>query len=210
MAPRFLLLILCLLLTGCTATRSFLGVSPKADREFSGEGPESSRNDSTDLPGSESASAIYGRFDIALRAELEGWHGTPHIMGGNSKTGVDCSGLIKQVYADLLEVHTSRTTGQLIREGKSVRKSKLKTGDLVFFTPESKKGGHAGIYLSNGEFTHASSSRGVMTSKLSNPYWTRYYETGRRIIPDITSLRRALARIETRNELARALQSNSK
>ena len=116
---------------------------------------------------------------------------------------------MQQLFADVLDLATPRTTGELIQEGRRVSKSKLKTGDLVFFSPESKKAGHVGVYLSQGDFAHASSSKGVMTSKLTNPYWKKYYETARRIISDESSLIAALRRIEERQELARNLQTSA-
>ena len=206
MAQRFLLLFACLLWTGCAATQSFLGITPRSDVEM-----ETRENrDAEPVVAHEDADVLYAKFETALKSELEDWYGTPHVWGGTSRSGVDCSGLIKQVYADLLGVQTKRTTGELIEEGQHIRKSKLKAGDLVFFSPNAKKGSHVGIYLSEGDFAHASSSRGVMTSSLSNPYWTRHYETGRRLILDELWLQESIRRIEERQSLAKELQSSTK
>jgi cell wall-associated NlpC family hydrolase len=53
----------------------------------------------------------------------------------------------------------------------------LQPGDLVFF----RTGGflflfrrrHVGVYLANGEFAHASGTKGVATSRLDEPFWKR-------------------------------------
>lgn len=62
------------------------------------------------------------------------------------------------------------------------RKQKLEEGDLVFFDiKRGKKASHAGIYLQNGHFIHASSSSGVVISKLNNPYYEKHFHRGGRI-----------------------------
>ncbi|NQV73338.1 C40 family peptidase [bacterium] len=209
MTRHVLVIAACLLLTGCTATRSIFGISPELSEESGTEASDGSGYEAGEGALEQGAPSVYERLDTALRLELEGWHGTPHVWGGNTKKGVDCSGLVQQIFADVLDLETPRTTGELILEGRRVSKSKLKTGDLVFFSPESKKAGHVGIYLSQGDFAHASSSKGVMTSKLTNPYWKKYYETGRRLISDESMLFTALRRIEQRQELARYLQTST-
>ncbi|WP_286076278.1 C40 family peptidase, partial [Parabacteroides goldsteinii] len=60
----------------------------------------------------------------------------------------------------------------------------LQEGDLVFFKTgggKKKTPNHVGIYLKNGKFIHTSTSRGVMVSSLSEPYYTRSWITGGRV-----------------------------
>ena len=121
------------------------------------------------------------RVSTALRTEIQSWIGTPHRMGGMSRRGIDCSGLVVVVYDALFDLQLPRTTADLIHVGQGVKKKNLTGGDLIFFTPEHKKR-HVGIYLGRGEFAHASSSKGVMISRLDNTYWERYYVTGRRVL----------------------------
>src|SRR5690606_42149596 len=63
----------------------------------------------------------------------------------------------------------------------SVDKKDLKSGDLVFFKIRSRNITHVGVYLGDNKFAHASSSRGVMISDLTEPYWRRYYFDGGRM-----------------------------
>lgn len=118
-----------------------------------------------------------------LRAEVEEWRGTPYVIGGNSRSGIDCSGLVQTFYADLFDVDLPRTTEDQVRQGRAVAKDDLQTGDLVFFRPTGRTR-HVGIYLSDGAFAHASTSRGVTISHLDRSYWRRSYWTARRVLAD--------------------------
>lgn len=125
-----------------------------------------------------------------LRAAAARWDNTPHQMGGTSQRGVDCSGLVQSIFAHEFRVGVPRTTEQQVRTGRSVPRAQLRPGDLVFFRPEWKKR-HVGIYLSDGEFLHASSSSGVTVSNLRRAYWTERWWQGRRLLSMATDSTRA-------------------
>ncbi|UTW13445.1 C40 family peptidase [Marinobacterium rhizophilum] len=108
------------------------------------------------------------------------WRGTPYRYGGTSRNGIDCSALIQQGFRRHFNQELPRTTEGLLSVGDVVSAEELRPGDLVFFRTGSY-GRHAGIYIENGRFLHASTSRGVMISDLTNPYWKRHYWTARRI-----------------------------
>jgi cell wall-associated NlpC family hydrolase len=110
------------------------------------------------------------------------WQGTPYRLGGNDRSGVDCSGFIQQVFLQLEGPYLPRTTEQQARQGDKVAAHRLQPADLVFFKTGWKQR-HAGIYLGNGEFMHASTSRGVMISRLDNPYWQDSWWMARRLMP---------------------------
>jgi probable lipoprotein NlpC len=57
-----------------------------------------------------------------LRAEIQSWLGTPHRMGGMSRRGIDCSGLVVVLYDDLFDLRLPRTTTALMRRGRRVEK----------------------------------------------------------------------------------------
>jgi len=113
--------------------------------------------------------------------EFEEWEGTPHKMGGNSKRGIGCSGFAHYVYTKLFNINVPRTTKQFFAAGIKIDKSQLKPGDLVAFMPHSYPR-HVGIYIGNNKFIHASTSKGVMMSDLSDPYWEKHYVMSRRIM----------------------------
>ena len=79
----------------------------------------------------------------------------------------------------------SRSSADMLKYNcKKVSRGKLQEGDLVFFKTgggKKKTPNHVGIYLKNGKFIHTSTSRGVMVSSLSEPYYTRSWITGGRV-----------------------------
>jgi len=55
-------------------------------------------------------------------------------------------------------------------------------GDLVFFkTGSGENGLHVGIYDTDNQFIHASTSQGVVKSSLDNVYWNKKFWQARRI-----------------------------
>ncbi|MBC2709680.1 MAG: C40 family peptidase [Desulfosarcina sp.] len=121
------------------------------------------------------------RPEQMLRSEIPSWLGTPHRMGGVSRQGIDCSGLVVVLYDGLFDMRLPRTTTALMRTGRRVEKQNLAAGDLVFFKPGTKVN-HVGIYLSHGEFVHTSTSNGVTISRMDDDFWRRCYLTSRRLL----------------------------
>lgn len=116
-----------------------------------------------------------------LRAAVRTWEGTPHRLGGNDRQGVDCSGLVVQIYRDLFDIPLPRTAAALSKTGRAIDLGQLSPGDLVFFRlPDGKR--HVGIYLDRGQFAHTSTRRGVMISRLQEPYWQATFWTARRLL----------------------------
>lgn len=115
-----------------------------------------------------------------LHQQYQRWAGTPYRLGGVDQRGIDCSGLVLRVYEDLYGLRLPRTTEAQVNLGRKVAPDELQTADLVFFKTGWKTR-HVGIYIGQGRFFHASTSRGVMISSLDNPYWQRHYWTSRRV-----------------------------
>ncbi|MGB8518742.1 MAG: C40 family peptidase [Candidatus Tumulicola sp.] len=104
--------------------------------------------------------------------------GAPYVFGGTSSSGFDCSGFVQHVFG-MLGVALPRTADAQYDAGKPAVGGP-RAGDLVFF---DTYGGvsHVGIYLGHGQFVHASSSHGVMVSKLSESYWASRYVGAKRV-----------------------------
>lgn len=115
-----------------------------------------------------------------IMAQYIHWKGVPYQFGGQSKRGVDCSGLVQTTFYSHFGYRIPRTTSQQINMGQAVVKHALTPGDVVFFRI-GRATLHNGIYYGDGQFLHASSSRGVTFSTLTNPYWRKHYLTARRV-----------------------------
>jgi cell wall-associated NlpC family hydrolase len=122
----------------------------------------------------------FSQIEKQLYAEVRLWKGTPYVHGGNDADGIDCSGFVLRVYEKLFGIRMPRDTSQQALVGVPISKSQLRAGDLVFFSRYSKLN-HVGIYLRNGEFAHASTSLGVIISRLDDGYWQKIYRTSRRV-----------------------------
>lgn len=119
-------------------------------------------------------------IETALHAQLVQWRGTPYLLGGNSKRGIDCSGFVQNTFQQRFASALPRTTELQVREGKKISRSQLRSGDLVFF--RTRRGvRHVGIYLSDGQFIHASKSAGVTQSDMNNSYWAPRFWQARRL-----------------------------
>lgn len=101
-----------------------------------------------------------GSRAVAL-AEQVAKNNVPYIWGGNSLTqGVDCSGLVQQVYARL-GIQLPRTSTEQAKTGKIVPSlSQALPGDLILmYSPYEPAGlqqfGHVGIYIGNGQIVEA-------------------------------------------------------
>lgn len=111
------------------------------------------------------------------------WIGVPYRAGGDTRRGTDCSGLVAQLYKRVYRTRLSRSTDGQLKESQKVSRSALREGDMVFFTGRNsrKKVGHVGIYLKNGKFIHASTSRGVIVSSLTEKYYKDHWLCGGRV-----------------------------
>lgn len=119
---------------------------------------------------------------MSIVATAEECLGVRYAWGGESMKGFDCSGLVYYVFKQN-GITLGRTCSKQYATGMPVNKNNLIPGDLVFFQNTYQSGlSHVGIYIGDGEFIHASSSNGVMVSKLSNSYWSSHYYGARRIV----------------------------
>jgi lipoprotein Spr len=105
--------------------------------------------------------------------------GTPHVMGGYSTSGLDCSGLVKLAHAQF-GVALPHSSHEQARYGLILQPNEeLKRGDLVFFHSTYSTSNlitHSGIYIGENRFIHTSTSNGVSISTLlDSGYWQNHY-----------------------------------
>ncbi|MDE6899470.1 MAG: C40 family peptidase, partial [Oscillospiraceae bacterium] len=114
--------------------------------------------------------------------------GTRYVYGGASSKGFDCSGFTMYIYDQYgYNLPHSATSQWNSSTGTTVARADLQPGDLVFFCDPARSNGkacsHVGIYIGDGDFIHASSSRsgGVRINSLSESYYDGYYVGAKRI-----------------------------
>jgi cell wall-associated NlpC family hydrolase len=79
--------------------------------------------------------------------------------GLNPAKGLDCSGIVKYVFAKL-GIELPHRAAELAKLGDAVTKdtSEMQPGDLLVFGKKGKRISHVGIYVGDGKMIHASSS----------------------------------------------------
>ncbi len=121
-----------------------------------------------------------------LMRVVDGYMGVPYKWGGTTRNGMDCSAMTRAIVRETYGLELPRTSGQMYQLGTPVRRAgSLRPGDLVFFRIDTSGPGvsHVGVYVGDGRFAHASSSRGGVIDELSQPYFQTRYVGGRRILP---------------------------
>lgn len=111
----------------------------------------------------------------------QSWLGIPYHYGGTTSKGVDCSGLVQNVFKQY-GIELPRTSQEQFRFGIGVPSSQLKSGDLVFFSTSGAGASHVGIYIGNQEFVSAT-RKNVEIQSLNQTYWNQTYRGSRRVIP---------------------------
>lgn len=141
----------------------------------------------------ESAAPVHFKYSLLMDTEVESlpdkvlldavdeWYGVRYRVGGNTKSGVDCSGFTVAVYAAAYGMTLPRVSRDQYRMSRKISTTELQEGDLVFFNTNGRGVSHVGVYLGNNKFIHASVSRGVMVSDLFDNYYLRRFVGAGRI-----------------------------
>lgn len=132
-----------------------------------------------DIPVSRDDSSTYVARRVMQNAMR--YRGVPYVFGGTTPNGFDCSGFTRYVYAQA-GLSLPRTADDQFDIGRSVSYGNLQPGDLVFFTTYAPGASHVGIYVGNAQFISATSSGGVMVSRLDSGYWGNRYYGARRVL----------------------------
>jgi len=117
----------------------------------------------------------------AFLLDVVSFLGVPYLYGGNTKEGIDCSGLTCNVYVAAVGKKLPRSTVEQYQRGIPIPKSQLQFGDLVFFNTTGRRPSHVGIYIEDDLFVHASVASGVTISSLESTYYQKRYVGARRI-----------------------------
>ncbi len=164
-ALTLLILVFLLTLVGCTAHPRYRTGSAVKPREVHQISVQFSTEE-------------YIRFGLIIEKYL----GKPYAGSSKWEEGLDCSKFTSDVYKSFNRTNLPRKAADQFKEGRNIPRSRLKFGDLVFFNTNGRGISHVGIAIGYNEFVHASSSRGVIISDLSEKYWAKRFVGARRII----------------------------
>lgn len=110
--------------------------------------------------------------------------GYKYVSGGSSpSSGFDCSGFTCYVYKHF-GITLNRVSGAQASNGVAVDRDNLQLGDIILFNDNNNsKIGHVGIYIGGNQFIHAANAKkGVITTSLSDSYYSKRYVGARRVI----------------------------
>ena len=94
-------------------------------------------------------------FDF-LKQIIKNYRNAPYLWGGKTPFGIDCSGLVQQVFK-LCGYKLKRDASQQYTQGTEVASlAEALPGDLAFFNNENDVISHVGILMEDQDFIHAS------------------------------------------------------
>ena len=126
-------------------------------------------------------SFITGDQADAIISTARTFMGVPYVFGGTTPKGFDCSGLLQYVFK-MNGLSIPRLADEQYKLGKSAKINQLTAGDLVFFTTYTSGVSHCGIYVGDGKFLHASSSKGVRIDDLDDDYWKKRFVGAKKVV----------------------------
>jgi cell wall-associated NlpC family hydrolase len=106
------------------------------------------------------------------------------FSGLSEKSGLDCSGLVKNLFSKF-NIELPRSSREQYNKGEKVDRDKLAVGDLLFFSSGGNLPTHVGIYVGDDKVLHAArTAKQVVVSDL-NKVWNSMRYLGARRIMDL-------------------------
>lgn len=109
---------------------------------------------------------------------------TGYRFGGrNPDAGLDCSGMVSYIVEQITGHRLPHNAAKIAELTRPIPVSLLQPGDLVFFNTAKRRHSHMGIYMGDGKFVHAPSSRGrIRVERLDSPYFGPRIDGARTLI----------------------------
>lgn len=109
---------------------------------------------------------------------------TGYRFGGrNPEAGLDCSGMVAYIVEKISGRRLPHNAAQIAERTRPIAIDELQPGDLVFFNTLQRRYSHMGIYIGDGRFIHAPSSRGaVRVERLDNRYFKPRFDGARTLL----------------------------
>ena len=135
-------------------------------------------NNSSYNPPASSTSSVQAVLNLAYSKI-----GCPYVWGAEGPNSFDCSGFTSYVFRNAAGVSLPRTSSAQSGYGRTVSKSNLQPGDLVFFNTSGKGVSHVGIYVGGGNMIHSpSSGKTVSVTSINSSYYSARFVTAKRVL----------------------------
>jgi cell wall-associated NlpC family hydrolase len=151
----------------------------KPEGKFSASRPTEGKGASAD----KNPTAADSDFAQGIMLQALSLIGVTYRWGGNSpETGLDCSGFIRYVFQQSMNIALPHNAFAISRLGEDVERDELKPGDLVFFNTLGRRFSHVGIYLGDDRFIHSPSTGSkIQIVSLNDAYWLKHYNGAKRV-----------------------------
>lgn len=189
-----ILIIATVLLVSCGSSKKVAGNNSSTKRYTVDKRTNSKSSGSTNTVYKQKPRAKRVDDNIPPNAQKVIWtavtyKGVPYKYGGTNFKGMDCSGLVYTCFTER-GIEIPRTSSAMYTKGRAISLREVRKGDLIFFHTSRKKNkygvNHVGLVTSNVngdvKFIHATSSKGVIVSSISESYWNGNYVGVKRVI----------------------------
>lgn len=144
---------------GATSGDQFATVLDSQSADSSGSAGTVTADGTSAAAGTDPAVTPTPSDGASIVADANKYLGVPYVWGGTDpSTGLDCSGLVQRVFADL-GTSVPRTSQEQATVGTPVASvGDAQPGDLVFYAGSdgtASAPGHVGIYIGNGQMIDA-------------------------------------------------------
>ncbi|THF66248.1 NlpC/P60 family protein [Pseudothauera nasutitermitis] len=103
--------------------------------------------------------------------------------GRNPEAGMDCSGMVSYIVEQISGRRLPHNAAAIAERTRPIAATDLRPGDLVFFNTLNRRHSHMGVYMGDGRFIHAPSSRGrIRIERLDNPYFAQRIDGARTLL----------------------------
>jgi len=135
-------------------------------------------NNSSYNPPASSTSSVQAVLNLAYSKI-----GCPYVWGAEGPNSFDCSGFTSYVFRNAVGVSIPRTSSAQSGYGRTVSKSNLQPGDLVFFNTSGSGVSHVGIYVGGGNMIHSpSTGKTVRVTSINSAYYSARFVTAKRVL----------------------------
>jgi cell wall-associated NlpC family hydrolase len=99
--------------------------------------------------------AIKAQQLVDVEQMLDIYMDIPYLMGGTTRAGIDCSGLVQRWFVERFGILLPKHSWNQKRYGMLIDRNKLDRDDLIFCLGKQSEKKHVGIYLGDERVVHA-------------------------------------------------------